>query len=611
MKAMLALMRQEIVERRLFAAAGLLLGLLPLGMPLLPNVSRQPAADLRGGSALILAALLSGLLALTLGATVVGRDLGERRLGFFFARPLPGWAVWGGKMAAALVLTWGAGLLVLLPVVLLGDLGEAELWGQIGIGAAAVLVAVPLAHAGGVLLRARSAWLLLDLIGVAVFVAMAFAALTALRQAGALTAFQAAAWGLAAVTFVALIAAGLVQVARGRTDLRRGHRALSLALWGGLLAAVLVLSGAARWVIAAPLSSLQTIELTAASPTGPWITVSGPAAHRGGYRPAFLLDLEGGGTRRLAIPTHLGIWWARPEYSADGRRIAWVERGAAGYQARVADLGTSEVTVRRTVPLGGNWELFQLSPAGDLLAILSERRLVVEDAVSGRLLASAPVQSRGPRAALRFLAPGRVRVAAVSWTAEGMQVTVQDLGIAGSRVTPVWQLPGLDVSPVDLAFSPDGALLQMRQERTLRLWDVAAGKELAVVPASGFSPAAFLPDGRWAAVTPAPNRLLLFSRRGESLREIPLPGAIVFGALVAPELLAVSRPTSGPTGSYEALLLDLQTGSVRSLGTGPWPAAGPAARPGSLGARTFVRGRELLLLDPATGKFQPIPLDGA
>jgi hypothetical protein len=610
MKAMIALMRQEIVERRLLAATGVLLGLLPLGMPFLPHVSHQPAAELRGVAALVLAGLLSGGLALILGATVVGRDLGERRLGFFFARPLAGWTIWGGKMTAALLIAWGAGLLVLLPAVLLGDLVEAELWGQIGIGAAAVLVVVPLAHAVGVLLRARSAWLLLDLIGLAAFGALAYSALTALGRAGAMTAFKAAAWGLGAVAFAVLVAAGLVQVARGRTDLARGHRALSLALWGGLLAAALLLQVAARWVIAAPLSSLQGIEHAAAAPAGPWIAVSGPAAQRGDYRPAFLLDLEGGSTRRLPLLTFSGGWWIQPEYSADGRRAVWVERGSAGHQARVADLRDGEIAVRRTIPLGDHWESFQLSPKGDLLAVLSAYRLVIEDAVSGRLLASAPFQLRGERTALRFLSPARVRVAAVRPNGVGLQVAVDDLEIAGSRVVPVWQSPGLEIAPINLAFSPDGARLQMRQGRTLRLWDIATGKELAAVPSAGFGPGAFLPDGRWVVISG--GKFGLFSQRGEPLQEVPLPGASSLGALVAPDLFSVVRSSTGPAGQvYESLLLDLRTGGVRVLGTGLVPAAGPDALPGSFGARTFLRGRELLLLDPATGKLQPVPLDGA
>lgn len=611
MRAMIALMRQEIVERRLIAAAGLLLGLLPLGMPLLPNVSRQPAADLRGGTALIIAALLSGLLALTLGATLVGRDLGERRLGFFFARPLPTWSIWGGKMAAALVLAWGAGLLVLLPVLLLGDLGRASLWGQIGIGAAAVLVAVPLAHAIGVLLRARSVWLLLDLIGIAVFVVVVYSALTALGRAGALSAFRTGAWGLAAAAVLALVAAGLIQVARGRTDLRRGHRALSLALWGGLLAAVLLLAGTARWVIAAPFSSLERIERAAAAPAGSWITVSGPAAYRGDYRPAFVLDLNGGSARRFPLATHKGLWWLPPQYSADGRRMAWMEQGDGFLvQIRVADLRDGEMTVRRTITAEGYPGSLHLSPDGDLLATLSDRRLVVEDALTGRLLASTNLRSQGPQDALRFLSPGRVRIAVINRTAESQQLTVQDLDIASGRLTTVWQAPDLALPPLDLTFSPDGARLHARQDRSLRLWDVASGRELASIPNAGFRSGAFLPDGRWAANTSG-NRLLLVSPAGEPLREIQLPGHVTLGALVAPDLLAASRFVDESGQVAEALLIDLRTGGVRQLGKDLEPAARSDARPGSLTARTFVRGRELLVLDPATGRLQPVPLDPA
>jgi len=42
-------------------------------------------------------------------------------MGFYFSRPLASISIWGGKMLAALLLAIGAGLLIIMPVTLLGS----------------------------------------------------------------------------------------------------------------------------------------------------------------------------------------------------------------------------------------------------------------------------------------------------------------------------------------------------------------------------------------------------------------------------------------------------------------------------------------------------------
>ena len=123
MKAFAAVLGREIFERRLLALLALALGVAAVALPLLPGVrpGGVALADLQGGMALGFALLLTMILALFLGGSIIAGDLAERRLGFFFSRPIPGWVIWGGKMAAALVLVFGAGLAVLAPAFLLRE----------------------------------------------------------------------------------------------------------------------------------------------------------------------------------------------------------------------------------------------------------------------------------------------------------------------------------------------------------------------------------------------------------------------------------------------------------------------------------------------------------
>ena len=120
MIALLEVVRREVDERRLYLAGGLLLGLLPLLAPLLPWAAAQPAMEVREATAVTLFWIASLIFSVLLGGAVFGGDLAERRLSFYFSRPLSGWAVLGGKLAATLLVGFTATALVLLPSVALG-----------------------------------------------------------------------------------------------------------------------------------------------------------------------------------------------------------------------------------------------------------------------------------------------------------------------------------------------------------------------------------------------------------------------------------------------------------------------------------------------------------
>src|SRR4051812_36820470 len=196
MRGFLAIFEREIVERRLLAVAALALGLIPPMVPLLPGMPSASPAELRSGVALSLALVLSFVFALLLGGSVIVRDLVEHRLGFYFARPLTGGAIWAGKLAAAAVLAAGAGLLVLLPPPLLGGVPDPSgSWGATWVALSrpeiaavwlgALLLIVAVSHAAGVIFRSRSPWLLVDLAALGVTAAIVWTCLKVLARDGA------------------------------------------------------------------------------------------------------------------------------------------------------------------------------------------------------------------------------------------------------------------------------------------------------------------------------------------------------------------------------------------------------------------------------------------
>jgi hypothetical protein len=661
MRAFIAVFEREVVERRLLFAASLLLALVPLAAPWIPGLAQRGGPELRSAVALILAVCFSFGLALILGATVVARDLAESRLAFYFSRPVPGWAVWAGKLSAAAALALSAGVLILAPATAvdrrldLGSWWDGRVTGTAGsllLWLAGVVLLAVLGHAASVALRSRSPWLLLDFVGLGVIAWLAWTAMRRLFFAGAFGAAFLAGTAVAALGAAAFLAAGAVQVVKGRTDLRRGHRLLSLTLWVALLAASLSAQGYAAWVLAAEPKDLDEVGLSELASESSWIAIFGPAAKRADYRPEFLLDTASGRFARVRF-------FLPPRFTSDGRWAVWLEpesmqRYTGSYELLRLDLRDPESRPERTrmTYLGRFPPMLAVSQNGRLAAIANGRRLTIEEVPSGRLLAAAdlPRELDPAEDALLFVAPGKVRIfdyeTAPQIGAELIPgaLVIRELEVGGGGlmrtewieqiVQPQWNflLPigqeprhlewiGQIVQPKwnagDLwlfrpsEISADGArLLVRRSDHRYAVFDAGSGSVLAELPPAGErSRASFLADGRIALVSGSrPKELRIFARDFVLERSFRFAdaAALRLGGQPAPDRLVVatSPKRSGTWKRNEALILDLATSSVRRLGDGLVPMPYSLLGPESAGARLFWRDgiSRLVQVDLATGR---------
>ncbi|HEY6322705.1 MAG TPA: hypothetical protein VJA16_14210 [Thermoanaerobaculia bacterium] len=638
MRGLAAVLRHEIAERRLLLLASPVLGLLPLAAPL--TSAGSAGSELRDIEALFLALALSGLSALLLGASVVGADLASRRLAFFFSRPLTGGAVWAGKLGAAAICAWTAGLLALLPSRLFdatanggdGSFPNHALlsWPWLAIWFGAVPLTVLIAHHGGVILRTRSAWLVLDLAGAVTVGAIVLWTLRRLQYWGALPdpspVAPLVAIGAGAVG-IALLAASAAQVIDGRADPVRGHRILSLTFAGlGLAGALAFAVLAQRWIAIGPLD-LDRWSFAAVAPGQRWIALAGPAPGPREYGAAFLLEVGSGRSVRARFAKRAEDTLPLA-FSADGRRAIWAEyqgrQGTSpGVLVSLALDRAGAMPVRTPIVEAAPPAKLVLSPHGARIAAVTGRHVAVYELDSGRLLAAHTFgEALDWPVTVVFRDEDHLRLLVSRDEVSGEQaLAVYDLDLASRR------LAGLATLPCGWLrmLSPDAERVACnnRPPKAAAAFDLASGRQLAELRQPGAKVrAAYLADGRLALLAqgPAGTEVTILDGDGRLPPGAPRfrlpPGATLvwfwmpeedtFSWIVqtdAHRLLAREILRDRPLGARTSWnVLDLARGGTRSLGPDglrllpPWGVTAAGSAP------LFSDGARLLRIDLATGE---------
>jgi hypothetical protein len=587
MSRLLAVAARELRERWLLFPGAFVAGSLPLLMPAF-GVSREliPTMGLTG------AALLGAAAAVVIGSSMLARDAANGRLGFLFSRPLPWGTIWGGKWLAAIALATASAFLYCIPWMAaypLSSLGghHGDSWLRaildgpgMAFGVMLVVVTVGLANFGSTLFRSRSAWLALDL------VLMLAATWATWRYVAPLWLYVLGReqWTLVLVLLplaLGLLVGSVAQVAVGRTDLRRAHRALSLGFWAVIGCTLAVAASYWQWVRSTGPDAVSVRAVTRDA-AGRWIYVEGTGQHSGWYPHGFLIDTATG--RYLARPgpvDELQDVGFRMLFSADGRFGALPVAARGGAALYLFDLGeagpqVTEVALESSPPPTWN-TVFALSPKAASMFVVHESGASFYELPSGRRVATSTIPPGWRPAAARFLAEGTARV----WLVPGglraraeMRVVVMTAdGSASGTTFPI--ATAIDPLLVWRGVLPDADGRRiLTLDAGLHLRDGATGEPVAsLVEGTGAIPALFLADGRIlvegrAAVGQPPfahPRLWVFDRVGTKLAdfELPLlpPGSLGLGPEVAPGRVVVSC-YRGSLLLEHALVVDVASGEV-------------------------------------------------
>lgn len=608
MNATLAIARREIRERANLFIAAAALAVVPLLAALLP------IAKTVGHSSVI--ALLGGFIAMgtafgvatLLGASIIGRDLNDNRLSFYFSKPVSASALWFGKVAASVLTIATTFLIVVVPTFVFGRGMWRQTWVDSGalIGGTLV-IAIALffvSHIATTMTRSRSVLLALDLALMVASIAAAVLILRPLMQAFALGLTGTMMLIMAAAVLVILAIAPVYQLAQGRTDARRSHAALARVLWPSIAAVLLIAAAYVAWVVSVPPSAIVRDLQAQPAPSGDWQFVEGRATGRMDYVASFVMNGADGRFVRTSGPLYWGATFSR-----DGRTAAffrptdmydWSHSDAELYVANLD--GDAQPRPTGIFASGGE---FALSEDGSRVVVRKDEYLVVYDVAAKRSIATVRHDARDSMR-MAFVTPELVRVVRQSRDHGSIAVRFFDFDVARKTLTNIANVP-MPGNGAYVMFSADGSRLLVgptggRGPEAL-LVDAHSGAVTMRIPNS--PRATMLQDGTVTAVirTPAGLRLQSF---GAKPVDLALPaqyeGAIVSRSLGGGRVLVSARRNGT---AHDVLVVDLNRGAIERVEQGlrctdlPWASLMPSLPSTRLSA--YDAKGNLVSWDVATG----------
>ncbi|HEX3069407.1 MAG TPA: hypothetical protein VHX14_12625 [Thermoanaerobaculia bacterium] len=515
MRNALVIAAREFEEKRFVAYAAIAFAVLPF---LILNLIPMSHGKSPGEAIVILAIILSsgftiGLGVIT-GASVIG-DVSAGRMSFYFSRPVGSLSIWFGKLIAGIVLIVGCFGIIAAPARFIGD-SWTHVWDvtfahltTIVVGLAVALFMI--AHVIGTFVRSRSPLIAFDFVAAVVCGVAIWLLVMPLALGLAANLIQWLLVALAIALTVAIVAGGAWQLERGRTDRRRGHRALSQFLWTFMAAALLLAAGFVWWVVSAKPADI-TDAVVSHSPGTPFVTISGKTTNRGDYTTAWLMNTGDGRNIRIDAQSAWGV-----HYTRDGRSALWpVLAGNVAELRRYTIGGAAPIDTGLTV-----WGDFIFpSDDGGRIATVNQGILSIYDVASKRSLVSTRIpqtkQARG-----LFVTPDVFRL--YLQTDSALRIFELDVRTRALRETGAISSSNFDF----LSLDPTATRMVVRALRSnvVTLNDARTGTVIRpLLTGSNVSVSHCLRDGR-IVVIESPNGaavMHLFAPDGSPVRDIPL-----------------------------------------------------------------------------------------
>ena len=520
MRSVLVIAARELEEKRFVAYAAAAFAVLPFVVAAIPMINGRTPHEPLVILAVILATGFTAGLGVTTGAALVGRDLSDNRMSFYFSRPVGAMSIWFGKLIAGIVLIVGCFGLIAAPACLIGGAWKSILdltFTQLAVIVLPVGVALFLmAHVISTFARSRSPLIAADFTAAVICGVSIRLLLLPLLRGFAFSMVNSLLIALAIALVIAIIGGGAWQLQEGRTDRRRNHRALSQFLWSTMAVALVLAAGFVAWVVSAKSSDLTGRRSTSYAPGSAFLTMWGETRNRGDYNAGFLIDVTDGSTRRIDPRSSGAVHFTR---DGSGIVLPRIENNSADLV--VLKRGVAEpVETGLTIPAADH---FFVSDDGNRIATISGGILSIYDVAQKRTLLSlrAPDIGKGMYRPY-FLTPDLVRL----YVQARDGLSIYELDIRTHELKATGSIAA--VSFVTFALDPAGLrMLVLRNDLDrVTLNDARSGSVIKAVCGvrKNIRMARFVRDGRMAIVEQLGTKTTLhvLSLDGVSVQDIPV-----------------------------------------------------------------------------------------
>lgn len=514
MSHVFAIVRRDLAERTYIFLTAVVLAVLPFILPRqMMGVRSFSYTDVITTIGSIVAVGFTLGLAVMIGVTMIGRDLSEKRMSFYFSKPLSASAIWFGKLIAAVVTLVVCFFVLFIPSYLFGTTSWHRAWNlelpaAFAVVGGAALVLLLFGHVFGTIFRSKSPLVVLD---IALMVVAGFGVVAILRPL--LEGFAAdlttrVAFILFGALMLILALSGAWQLAHGRADRKENHFALSRFVWVSL-ASVLVVAGMfTAWVVNMSPADLKTVNATQPQ-QGTWSFLFGNAKHRMDYHALFAYDMATG----TAVRLHGVRSWFSSGFSRDGRTIAYLN--LTDFRAPEGELYTMQLgpnvtpqNTRITLRRGAE---FALSDDSSRIAVMDGPGVAtVYELASKKALASVRLPQAGTaRRRFFFVNPDllRIYIQSPQYSTIGVvdhQIDIYEFDLR-TRALAHTAHAGMQAKRVGLTVSPDGSraliLTDNDSSSSARVIDARTGAVISETAGAGLMHTTLLADGSVATLT--------------------------------------------------------------------------------------------------------------
>ncbi|MBL8195119.1 MAG: hypothetical protein JNM06_15095, partial [Blastocatellia bacterium] len=280
LKSLFTVALREVKSRITLFGAAFVIGLFPALFPVFNKFGAPFTGNDVGIGTFAITICVVFAFSLLLGESILGRELANRQMSFYFSRPLSATTLYIGKVLGALSIVVLSLMLTTLPSLLFFSSQSHQFFAPeaIEIYSTLTVLCLGLGVTAGIIFRSKSLWLITDLALTPVALVLGafsfFVIFVAYFNPGYVstnyseTLATALPFGLG---LLLLVVNGFA-LSFGRSNIKSIHKFLSISFWSMIMTLIVGGYGVSQWIVSAAPDDLTNVNYAETNSKGSWVT---------------------------------------------------------------------------------------------------------------------------------------------------------------------------------------------------------------------------------------------------------------------------------------------------------------------------------------------------